>query len=121
MTRALVQTINHNNREVERHRDRSNKKLEQLTKHRDRHPIEKYENGRHFVRNPFVRRMTREMGCRFVDIEFERKRNAQKRAERQPPRGAPGIKFVKPRDLDERVLIPGQPKLGNKVYQALAN
>lgn len=112
LTRALSQTINHNNRESERHRERSNRKLEQLEKHRERHPIEKYENGRHYVRNPFVRRMKREMGCRYADVDFERIRNARRKAERLPQREASGIKFVKARDLDERVLIPGQPKQG---------
>uniref|UniRef100_A0A336LIB0 CSON003668 protein n=1 Tax=Culicoides sonorensis TaxID=179676 RepID=A0A336LIB0_CULSO len=110
LKRALSQTISHNNRTSERHRDRSVKKLEQLERHRKKYPIEKFEDGRHYVRNPFVRRTTRELRHRYVDSQYERLKIARRKEERLPPREPPIIKFVKPRDLDERVLIPGQPK-----------
>lgn len=115
LARALVQTVNHNNREVERHRDRSFLKLE---KHRSRYSIEKMKNDRHYIRNQFVRRMNQQMDCLCNNLEFERTRNARKKAEQLPTRESLGVKFVKARDLDERVLIPGQPKQGKIECQA---
>lgn len=113
LARALVQTVNHNNREVERHRDRSFIKLQ---KHRSRYSIEKMKNDRHYVRNPFVRRLKQQMDRLCTNIEFERTQNARKKVERLSKRDSLGVKFVKARDLDERVLIPGQPKQGKIEY-----
>lgn len=50
------------------------------------------------------------MGVRYANIEHERHRNYRRKLDRLPPRDPPHVKFVKPKDLDDRVLIPGDPK-----------
>lgn len=104
---AIVQTVTHNDREMQRHRERSSLKLDQMDRWRERYPDEKYDvSGRHYVRNPLAHRRVRER----YNYNYDRYNNARRKAERFPPREPREIKFIKPRDLDDRVLIPGQPK-----------